>query len=109
MANKAKQFEARARVTDINTSHEAADSVSPDQGRKFLTAIVEFVQASGERGANASEIATGTGISYQNVQRYVKKGKPEIVSSQDRRKGHTGNSMGVWKAFKYVPDHLAVM
>jgi hypothetical protein len=93
---------ARARTSDVNTSHKAAKGANKSgKGKAIIKAALAYVTSQGWQGANAWEIAKALDLDYHDVNRQMKKLEGVLLRSGLSRPGFHDPGM-VWKLAKYV-------
>lgn len=88
---------ARARASDPDTSHEAAESLSAEILTKLDRAVIEGLRAY-DGLATSEQIADATGISLQSVTPRIKplRQRGLLFDAGFRRTGRSGRSRIVW-------------
>jgi hypothetical protein len=91
---------ARWRSTDPDTSRLAAEKVSTSDLERI---VVDDLEIAGRQGRTTDESTDSTGRSKVSVSpRFAPLCKKGIVfGSKERRRGHSGSMMTVWKLVKY--------
>lgn len=89
---------AYARLTDPETSHEAAQAIEPHLGR--LESIVLAAIRQAPDGMTIDELAAATGLDKVTVSPRIKPlcKKGFIYTNGDRRPGRSGKSGLIWRA-----------
>ncbi len=92
-------FKAYARGTDPETSHQAAEGITPHLA-VLESKVLKPIISSGEKGMNSYEVELATGLPNEScTPRFAPlRRKKFIFDSGMRRPGKTGRNQIVWKA-----------